>query len=196
MQDEPEEFTYLHAILKDMRSVDFPNEARTAIIDELRRNPEKIYALSPHKVEEIIKDALVSARDCKLELTKQTRDGGKDIIGFDSNGGKFFVEVKRYARHRKIGVGLVRQFVGAMAIEGVQRGIFVTTSSFSGDAISVREALSSKPGWDLELRDFKDICSWLALFPKGLVDYAKLEDLLNARLYGYPKGSLASLLRE
>ncbi len=192
MMDYPEEFTYLHAILKDFQTGEDDFKNCNEVVYELQKKPENLYDLAPRKVELVIGNLLSSCFDCDIEITKQTRDGGKDLVGFDSNFGKFIVEVKRYKKENKIGVSLVRQLIGAMAQNGVEHGMLVTTSSFSDDAYKL--AKHFKGNWSLKLKDFGDICKWLKLYNSPLVDYSKLEELLDSRLYSFPLGALKKIM--
>jgi hypothetical protein len=194
MMGEPEEFTYLHAILRDFRSLNFSSGAARDELVRLKSDPEQLYQLSPRRLELLVSDLMATVFNCQVGITKQSRDGGKDIIGFDSDRGPFLVEVKRYKKWRKVGIEIVRQLVGTMFFEGVHRGFVVSTSSFTAGARSISRSLKARHGWDLELKDFRDICTWLALYRHPLIDYTELEEKLDARLYSFPRGALVSAL--
>lgn len=62
-------------------------------------------------------------------------DGGIDgVIKEDRLGlGKIYIQAKRYTPPKKVGRPELQQFVGAM--ESIQKGVFITTSSFADTAI-------------------------------------------------------------
>ncbi len=71
------------------------------------------------------------------ELTKVTRDGGKDIIlrKPDMLGDMvFYVECKQYNAKNKVGIDIVQRFAGVIEMDKVKGGIIATTSFFSPDA--------------------------------------------------------------
>ena len=67
----------------------------------------------------------------KVECTQSTRDGGKDIIIRKPEIlGDFiyYVECKKYAAKRHIGVGIIRNLIGTVDTDRVNGGILATTS--------------------------------------------------------------------
>lgn len=77
-------------------------------------------------------------------VTKPTRDGGIDgIISEDKLGlDLIYLQAKRYSPKNKVGVEALRQFVGAM--EHIQKGVFITTSSFTEEAVAYIEKQQQK----------------------------------------------------
>jgi len=61
-------------------------------------------------------------------------DGGVDLRLYGSDSGNAGVLVQCKAWSGKVGVKEIRELFGVMAAEGVSEGIFVTTSSFTGEA--------------------------------------------------------------
>jgi len=64
-------------------------------------------------------------------------DGGIDgVINEDALGlDAVYVQAKRYAPENTIGRPVVQQFVGSLTGEGASKGVLVTTSSFSAEAL-------------------------------------------------------------
>lgn len=136
------------------------------IIFEIKENPGLIRDITHREFEELIAE-LFKENGFQVELTKRTRDGGKDIIAIstDKLGTrlKYFIECKHYAETNKITVDLVRQLHGVKNIkDGPNKVIFVTTSSFTSDARRFAEEEASS-SWDISLYDFKDIISWIGV---------------------------------
>ena len=106
------------------------------ILAYLAENPEKLRDVEAREFEEIMAE-IYHRLGYKVELTKETRDGGKDIIirKPDILGDLvFYVECKRYSSKRKIGVDIVERFSGVIELDKVNGGVIATTSFFSPDA--------------------------------------------------------------
>lgn len=108
------------------------------IISEIYFNNLKLFTIHPREFEKIIAELLYN-QGFEVELTKQTRDNGYDILALKYINGfspiKYLVECKRYAEDRKIGVEIVRSFKEVLQTENANKGIIVTTSYFTKDAI-------------------------------------------------------------
>lgn len=113
-------------------------ESLQQIIFDIYLNNQKLYELSPRNFEKIIAE-LLSEKGFEVELTKQTRDNGYDILALkhikDFSPVKYLVECKKYSPERKIGVEIIRSFKDVILTEKANKGIIVTTSYFSRDAI-------------------------------------------------------------
>ena len=78
-------------------------------------NPQfrSLLNLSPRQFEEFIAE-IRNRFGCEVERTKQTRDGGRDIIAVkraEANC-RFLIECKRYDPKNKVGVSIVRELYG------------------------------------------------------------------------------------
>ena len=73
-------------------------------------------------------------------------DGGADgVINEDRLGlDRVYVQAKRYAEGNVIGRPAVQNFVGSLVGMGATKGVFVTTSKFSGDAIEFAGHLTQR----------------------------------------------------
>lgn len=76
----------------------------------------------------------------------QSHDGGLDgVIRQDALGiERVYVQAKRYAANNTVGSPAIREFVGALTGVGASGGVFITTSSFSPDALKYVERLSPR----------------------------------------------------
>lgn len=102
---------------------------------------EAVLSLSPARFERLVVDLLVSmgygGGDLERGLqTKLSADGGIDgIINEDELGlDAVYVQAKRYDPNNKVGRPALNAFVGSLTGEGANKGVFVTTSSFSREA--------------------------------------------------------------
>lgn len=70
------------------------------------------------------------------EVTKASNDGGIDgVIKEDILGlGKIHIQAKRYQRKNTVGREEIQKFVGALAVAQSNKGVFITTSSYSKGA--------------------------------------------------------------
>lgn len=140
------------------------HESVSELINALKSSPYLLGELSPRQFEEIVAEVF-RAKGYKVDLTKRTRDGGKDIIAIHTDAmgieNKYFIECKCYAEDNKIGVDIVRSLYGVKnTIDGPNKAILVTTSTFTSGAKTFveNEATSS---WDLALADRDQLLSWL-----------------------------------
>lgn len=102
---------------------------------------ELVYALHPTRFERLIIDLLNAmgygaGELAKSMLTKASGDGGidgiihEDALGLDA----VYIQAKRYGPGSNVGRPAIQQFVGSLTGEGATKGVFVTTSDFSGEA--------------------------------------------------------------
>ena len=99
----------------------------------LRRNPEILTSMDPRRLEELVAE-LYRSQGFEVHSTSASMDGGIDFILTDPKGGTVALQVKRRSPNAKVSVAAVREFLGAMLLRGVERGIFVTTSQFTSSA--------------------------------------------------------------
>lgn len=124
-----------------------------------KKNPEKMYDLSPRKFEELVA-AILKDMGFDVELTKATRDGGRDIIAHIRNSVCSYlthIECKKYAPDNKIGVGIIREVMGVHHLRQATKSIIVTTGFFSQDARKEAAMVENH----LDLRDFNSLKEWL-----------------------------------
>jgi DNA polymerase III subunit epsilon len=125
------------------------------------RNPHALYGMSPRKFEEFVA-AIFKNNGFSVQLTPPSRDGGVDIIAVQhsalTGATVNLIECKRYAPNRPVGIGIVQRLVGVVEQNRAGKGILVTTSTFTRDAIRVAEATPHS----LALRDYDAVCEWLS----------------------------------
>lgn len=75
-------------------------------------------------------------------IGKSGDDGVDGVIDQDPLGvDQIYIQAKRYAAGNSIGAGAIRDFFGALSLKKVQKGIFVTTSTFSPSAVQTARDL-------------------------------------------------------
>jgi len=112
---------------------------------------QRILAQSPAFFERVIVELLVSMGyggshdQAALQLGK-SGDGGVDgVIDEDRLGlDRIYVQAKRYVAHVGVGRPEIQGFVGSLVGLGANKGVFVTTSSFSSPAIEYARHLPQR----------------------------------------------------
>ncbi|HYM61066.1 MAG TPA: restriction endonuclease [Thermoanaerobaculia bacterium] len=93
-----------------------------------------IMDLTPFEFEHLVGN-LFSHMGLDTRQTQASRDGGVDVVAFDTRpvvGGKVVIQAKRY--RNTVGVAAVRDLYGTMINEGANKGILVSTSGYGADA--------------------------------------------------------------
>jgi len=100
---------------------------------------EKLRRVDPYFFEEIIANLLFVMGYGESTVTKKSRDGGIDgVVNQDKLGlDKIFFQAKRYKEDSLVTAKDVRDFVGTLDLNGVNKGIFITTSRFPKDTIEI-----------------------------------------------------------
>jgi len=110
--------------------------ANDKVFAYLAEHPSELFNLTSREFEEFMAQ-LYNKLGYNVELTKTTRDGGKDIIlrKPDILGDMvFYVECKQYDSKNKVGIDIIQRFAGIIEMDKINGGIIATTSFFSKDA--------------------------------------------------------------
>lgn len=110
------------------------NRWLTQMADEVL---ERVLEQSPQFFEKLVKDLLVKMGYGEGVNTQFTSDEGIDaIINEDTLGlDVIHVQAKRWKKGNNVGRPVLQSFVGAMSGKKVQKGVFITTSSFTKEAL-------------------------------------------------------------
>ena len=101
---------------------------------------QRVRNLSPKFLEVVVLELLhamgYGASESSIEHVGGPGDEGVDgVIHQDTLGlQRIYVQAKRYKAENSIGRPDIQKFVGALAGQGANGGVFITTSSFSADA--------------------------------------------------------------
>jgi len=124
------------------------NLAQAALRSDLLN---RILKNSPHFFERVVVDLLVAmgyggSQSNAAQHLGQTGDGGIDgLINEDKLGlDRIYVQAKRYERGNSVGRPEVQAFVGSLEGHGAAKGVFVTTSAFSTQAIDYAKHLQKR----------------------------------------------------
>jgi restriction system protein len=122
-----------------------PQERIESAVSEIERAlaadiVQRVRNLSPKFLEVVVLELLhamgYGASESSIEHVGGPGDEGVDgIIHQDTLGlQRIYVQAKRYKAENSIGRPDIQKFVGALAGQGANGGVFITTSSFSADA--------------------------------------------------------------
>lgn len=130
----------------------------------LSSQPDLVHKLTPVEFEEFVCERLFAmGMEPKLVSNTYRPDGGIDVVFWPRSRGAFpFLGAAQIKHHREQsiveGPSTVRDFVGSLAGKPFAAGLIVTNTSFSPSA----EWFARGQAGLVRLRNFKDICRWLA----------------------------------
>ncbi len=133
--------------------------ANDGLLAFLANNPHYLHNIHSRTFEELIARIFIDL-GCSVELMRATHDGGKDIIlRTDGPTGPSiaYVQCKRNAPNRPVGIEVVRQLYGVHMADNVNKSMIVTTSRFTTEALD----FSNKLAFLISLKDYSDVVSWL-----------------------------------
>lgn len=130
------------------------------IVEQLARRPDDVHRLTPRQFEELV-CALLADMGLDVQLTPQTRDGGRDILAVAHTPlGEFLtiVECKKYRAENPVSIKEIRSFLFTIReYDRASCGLLASTSYFSKDASN----LAADYMYQLKLKDAEDITGWL-----------------------------------
>ena len=141
---------------------DLASEMNESLGDELLA---LIMDRQPSFFEKVVVDLLVKMGYGNGAVTSRSSDGGIDgLVTTDELGFRpIYTQAKRYAHDHKIGRPMLQAFVGAL--NGAQNGVFITTSSFTPEAIAYANRY---PGATIALIDGKRLVSLMIRYGLGV----------------------------
>lgn len=126
-----------------------------SLVDKVALRPEILQEITSRQFEELVCE-LFERKGYNVQLTKQTRDGGKDLIVLNNSmlgDLVIYAECKKKAPKHPVNVGLVRQLYGTVEADRVTAGIMVTNSYFSKDARRFQQTIKSR----MNLIDYSEL---------------------------------------
>jgi restriction endonuclease Mrr len=134
-------------------------EVSGELIRWLAKHPDHMHDLSPRKFEEVIAE-IIRDMGHEVQLTKQTRDGGRDIrVTMRTPFGILLViiECKRWAPNRPVTIEVLRSFLHVVRDDDKANiGVIATTATFTSDA----KCYARRFEWLLKLKDWEQIKEW------------------------------------
>ena len=147
-------------ILKEPRFVfefDLPYEF-LSIYDLILMDPASVHELSGWDFEEFVAEVF-RRKGFSAKVTQKTRDGGKDIIATCEAGGITYTSYFQCKQQKTpVDVSVVRELYAVLERDGIDKGIIVTSSYFTRDAIAEADSFKGR------------------IF---LIDFTKLQELMQ-----------------
>lgn len=174
-EDVVEEWATAASLINlDLRDISLPlRDVRSY----LRMRYDKRFILHPTLAEHVVA-SVFRGLGYDAVAVGRSGDGGIDVI-LEDNVGRIGVQVRRY--RGSIGVDQIRELTGALCLQGLTRGIFVTTSRFARGAQRA-SALAKARGYAIDLVDAprffemlgiaqeSDLQTWDPSGVKGILD--------------------------
>jgi len=140
--------TYEHRLTPYERIYQSYESIKAALADELL---QRIRRMPPSFFEDILVKLLLAMgygglSEGEGRALGQSGDDGvdgvinQDLLGVDP----LYIQAKRYAEDNKVGAAAIRDFYGALSLKKTQKGIFMTTSSFTPSAIQTVKDLDKR----------------------------------------------------
>ena len=128
------------------------------LMEYFQKHPDKLKTMDRGLFEELVAE-IFHGFGYEVEMTRRTRDGGKDIIAIKRNEveSKYLIECKRPNPGGYVNVKTVRELYGVKTSEKATKGIIVTTAYLSPDA----KLFIEKNRWELEGKEYEDLRQWL-----------------------------------
>ena len=121
-------------------------EIRKAINNEVATDLlERILGQDPSFFESLVLNLLIKmgyqGKNGNSIVTKRSGDGGIDgVINQDPLGTQtVYIQAKRYKDGNNISSPAIRDFIGSLALNNSTKGVFITTSNFTKDALDTAE---------------------------------------------------------
>lgn len=141
---------------------------------------DRVRDASPQFFEQLIIELLLamgyggSSEDAARAIGQSGDNGVDGVVDQDPLGvDQLYVQAKRYGESNQIGPGPIRDFFGALNLKKAQKGLFVTTSSFSASAIQTAKDL----GMRIVLIDGPQLAKLMIRYNVGCRD----EDILHIK---------------
>lgn len=114
-------------------------DLRKALLNKLRKVDPYVFE---HMMVQLLSTMGYKGTNGESLVTQKSNDGGIDgIINQDPLGlQKISIQVKRYGANNVVGRPEIDAFYGALHRQGTERGVFITTSSFSEGARKTADA--------------------------------------------------------
>ena len=133
---------------------------------EIKELQQKFYEYfeTGYAFEEFLKEYLLKMGLDEVEITQRSRDGGVDLTAIRKGVGGFsdvdithyYIQAKRYALRTKVRVPAIRELKGTIPFG--YKGIMITTSDFTNDAITESSNDQSKPVVIINGKDLVTSC--------------------------------------
>jgi hypothetical protein len=150
-------------VYKGRTILEVTNGVGRALVDRLSKHPDELRTMDRRLFEEFVAE-LFHGFGYEVELTKRTRDGGRDVIAIkDAEAAvRYLIECKRPDPGKPLGIGAVRNLYGVLKDEQATKGILATTAFFTREA----RLFFDRHKWELEPKDYDGLLKWIKMYTK------------------------------
>lgn len=158
--------------------------AGDSIITHIARDSRHINNIEWRDLERIIAQIFAEI-GYHVELTSSSHDGGKDVILFCASAKRkdcrFFIEVKHWRGRHKVGYGAVRKLADVIFRDGVNGGIFLSSSGFAKQIQNRQESVGQIVLGDLST--IHKLARYYVASRSGLgLSCSRLEELVSSKV--------------
>ena len=148
---------------------DLADEMNDVLGNELLR---LIMDRDPSFFEKVVVDLIAAMGYGTGRVTSRSHDGGIDgLVTTDELGFRpIYTQAKRYGRDNTVGRPMLQSFVGAL--NGARNGVFITTSSFTKDAVAYAQ---SYPNATISLIDGRKLTELMIKYNLGVATESVIE---------------------
>lgn len=148
---------------------DLADEMNEVLGNELLR---LIMDKDPSFFEKVVVELIAAMGYGEGAVTSRSHDGGIDgLVTTDELGFRpIYTQAKRYAKDNTVGRPMLQSFVGAL--NGARNGVFITTSSFTKDAVAYAQ---SYPNATLSLIDGQRLAELMIKYNLGVATESVIE---------------------
>jgi restriction endonuclease Mrr len=152
----------LRAVLQEF-AVDDKDVPYGELANYLSEHHSELFDVHPAKFEELVASVYRDVLGNTVEFCSYGRpDKGIDVVcGRTDSGQLFGIQVKRYKG--PIELGQIHQFLGALQLARLNKGVFVTTSRFQHGCYEAIEQSSELLGVEIDLVDGRRFLDFLSL---------------------------------
>lgn len=149
----------LDTVDRDRSIIEVTGLVGAKLVEHFARHPKELKSMNRRKFEELIAEVF-SGFGYDVQLTQQTRDGGRDVIAIAKREieVKYLIECKRPDPGGYVGIRPVRELYGVKCDERATKAILATTAHFSRDAL----LFFDNHRWELEAKDYDGLLEWIA----------------------------------
>ena len=136
-------------------NTDLPEGCSKELALYLRQHPQFFHSCHPKRFEKFVADVYrANYTNAEVLHVGRPHDGGIDVLLIDAGGEQWLIQVKRReSPNRSEGVSTIRDILGAMVLEGVRRGIVVSTAKQFSTNAQQAMAKAKKRGMTVQLVD-------------------------------------------
>ena len=125
----------------------------------MQRNFTDIHNLHHRKFEELVAE-LLDRDGFSVKLTPATSEGGYDFWAAKNTelgNNLYLVYCKKNSPENPVGVQIIRSLYGLVELHKASKGLIVTTSRFTSDAISLKNNIEYR----MALKDYEALAQWI-----------------------------------